>query len=75
MSWRRIPAESGGCPVLAYQMQLENLCDQAIREKDQKKLRKLMDQILQLLAENQKDAGEVSAPRFCRTDLRREYVQ
>jgi GTP cyclohydrolase I len=48
--------------VLVYQTQLENLCDQAMREKDQKKLAKLMDQILQLLAENQKDAGDVSTP-------------
>jgi GTP cyclohydrolase I len=48
--------------VLVYQTQLENLCDQAMREKDQKKLAKLMDQILQLLAENQKDAGNVSTP-------------
>jgi hypothetical protein len=53
-----------GCPVLAYQMQLNTLCDQAIREKDQMKLRKLMDQILQVLAENQEDAGEVSTPHF-----------
>jgi hypothetical protein len=29
--------------VLVYQSQLENLCDQAMREKDQKKLTKLMD--------------------------------
>jgi GTP cyclohydrolase I len=48
--------------VLVYQTQLENLCDQAMREKDQKKLAKLMDQILQLLAENQKDAGNVCTP-------------
>jgi predicted nucleic acid-binding Zn ribbon protein len=61
--WRRIPGQSG-CPVLAYQMQLNTLCDQAVREKDQMKPRKLMDQILQPLAENQKDAGEVSTPHF-----------
>jgi hypothetical protein len=49
-----------GCPVLAYQMQLDNLCHQAVREKDQKKLRGLLNHILQLLAENQKDEGDVS---------------
>ena len=48
--------------MLAYQTQLDNLCDQAMREKDQKRLPKLMDQVLQLLAENQKDAGDVSTP-------------
>ena len=51
--------------MFVYQMQLEHLYDQAVREKDQKKLRMLIDQILQLLAENQKDAGEISTPSVC----------
>jgi GTP cyclohydrolase I len=46
-------------------MQLEDLYDQAVREKDQEKLKNLIDQILALLAENQKDAGEVSTPNVC----------
>ena len=54
--------------MLAYQTQLDNLCDQAMREKDQKKLTKLMDQVLQLLAENQESGGEVSSPHSCCTD-------
>jgi hypothetical protein len=54
--------------VLAYQTQLENLCDQAMREKDQKKLTKLMDQVLQLLAENQESGGEVSSRHSCCID-------
>ena len=50
--------------MLAYEKQLENLCDQALREEGQEKLRELMDQILQLLAENQRDAEEFSTPHF-----------
>jgi hypothetical protein len=50
--------------VLVYQTQLENLCDQAMREEGQEKLRELMDQILRLLAEHQKDSGEVSTAHF-----------
>ena len=50
--------------MLVYQRQLENLYDQTMREEGQEKLRELMDQIIQLLAENQKDAGEVSTPHF-----------
>jgi hypothetical protein len=50
--------------VLAYEKQLQNLCDQALREEGQEKLRALMDQILQLLTENQKDAEEFSTPHF-----------
>jgi len=50
--------------VLVYQTQLENLCDQAMREEGQQKLRELMDQILRLLAEHQKDSGEVSIAHF-----------
>jgi hypothetical protein len=46
--------------VLVYQTQLENLCDQAMREEGQEKLRELMDQILRVLAEQQKDYGEIS---------------
>jgi hypothetical protein len=65
MSWRKIPAESGRCPVFVYQMQLEHLYDQAVREKDQQTLIKLIDQILQLLAENQKDPGEITTPNVC----------
>ena len=60
--------------MLVYQTQLENLCDQAMREEGQEKLRELMDQILRLLAEHQKDSGEVSTATFCCADLRREYV-
>ena len=55
--------------MLAYQTHLENLCDQAIREKNQETLTKLMDQILELLAENQESAGAVSSPHLCCTDL------
>jgi len=54
--------------VLAYQTQLDNLCDQAMRQRDPENLRKLLDQILQLLAENQESAGEVSGPHSCGTD-------
>jgi len=54
--------------VLAYQTQVDNLCDQAMREKDQEKLTKLMDQVLQLLAENQESGGEVSSRHSCGTD-------
>ena len=54
--------------MLAYQTQLDNLCDQAMREKDQEKLTKLMDQVLQLLAENQESGGEVSSRHSCGTD-------
>jgi len=54
--------------VLAYQTQLDNLYDQAMRQRDQEKLRELMDQILQLLAENQESDGGVSSPHSCCTD-------
>ena len=54
--------------MLAYQTQLDNLCAQAMREEDQKKLTMLMDQVLQLLAENQESGGEVSSPHSCCTD-------
>jgi hypothetical protein len=54
--------------VLAYQTQLDNLCDQAMRQRDQENVRKPMDQILQLLAENQKSGGEGSSPHSCCTD-------
>ena len=64
---RSIPASSEG-PVLAYQTQLGNLCDQAMRQRDQENLRELMDQILQLLAENQESGGEVSSSHSCCTD-------
>ena len=46
--------------MLTYQTQLENLCDQAMRQRDQENLKKFLDQILQLLAKNQKRSGEVS---------------
>jgi hemerythrin superfamily protein len=39
-------------------MRLEQLCEEAIRERDQEKLQELMDQILQLLAEHQKHAQQ-----------------
>jgi hypothetical protein len=64
MDWLRIPHESGRCPVLDYQAQLENLCDQAMQEEGQDKLREVMDQILWLLAEQQQDSGEVSTAHF-----------
>ena len=51
--------------MFVYQMQLEHLYDQAVREKDQQTLIKLIDQILQLLAENQKDPGEITTPNVC----------
>jgi hypothetical protein len=54
--------------VLAYQTRLDNLGNEAVREKDQEKLRKLMHQVLQLLAENQESGGEVFIPHFCCTD-------
>jgi len=54
------PTNRGRYPVLVYQTQLENLCDQAMREEGQEKLRELMDQILRVLAEQQKDYGEIS---------------
>jgi hypothetical protein len=54
--------------VLAYQTQLDNLCDQAMRQRDQENLKLFMDQILQLLAENQESGGEVSSPHSCCTD-------
>lgn len=50
--------------MLVYQTQLENLCDQATREEGQEKLRELLDQIFRLLAEDQKDSGEVSTAQF-----------
>jgi hypothetical protein len=43
--------------VLDYQAQLENLCDQAMQEEGQDKLREVMDQILWLLAEQQQDSA------------------
>jgi len=55
--------------VLAYQTQLENLCDQVIRERDQEKMKKLMDQIFHLLVRNQQSAGEAYSPHFCCTGL------
>jgi hypothetical protein len=42
--------------MFVYQTRLEYLCEQAIREQDQEKLRELMDEILRLLAELQKDS-------------------
>jgi hypothetical protein len=38
--------------MLVYQTRLEQLCDQATQERDQEKLKQLMDEILQLLAEH-----------------------
>jgi hemerythrin superfamily protein len=42
--------------MLVYQTRLEQLCEEAIRERDQEKLKELMDEILRLLAEHQKDS-------------------
>jgi hypothetical protein len=46
----------------SYQTRLAHLCDQASREVDQGRLLGLLNQIIQLLAENQKGAGEVLSP-------------
>ena len=46
--------------MLVYQTRLEFLCEQAIREQDQEKLKELMDEILSLLAELQKDAQKAN---------------
>jgi len=59
--------------VLAYETQLENLCDQVMRETDQEKLTKLMDQILQLLAENQ-EVLEKSPVRILVAPIYEEYL-
>jgi hypothetical protein len=40
----------------SYQRRLARLCDKAIHERDQDKVKKLVDEILQLLAENQNDS-------------------
>jgi len=61
--------------VRAYETQLQNLCDQVIQEKHPEKLTTLMDQMLQLLAENQENAGEVSSPHSCLPVPRKEYVE
>ncbi len=45
--------------MLVYPRKLEHLYDQAAREKDQEKLKKLMDEILRLLAEHQKEREKV----------------
>jgi predicted outer membrane protein len=45
--------------MLVYQKQLEHLYNQAAREKDQEKLKKLLDEILRLLAEHQKEGEKV----------------
>jgi len=42
--------------MLVYQTRLEHLCDLAIQEQDQERLKKLMDEILQLLAERLEDS-------------------
>jgi hypothetical protein len=42
--------------MLVYQTRLEYLCEQAIQEQDQEKLRELLDEILRLLAELQQDS-------------------
>jgi hypothetical protein len=39
-----------------YQRRLTRLCDKAIHERDQDKLKKLLDEILRLLAEIQNDS-------------------
>ncbi len=40
--------------MLVYQTRLEQLCEEAIREQDQEKLKELMDEILRLLSDLQK---------------------
>jgi hypothetical protein len=57
-----LPTNRGAC--VCYQTQLEYLSDQATREEGQEKSRELMDQILRLLAEHQKDSGKVSTANF-----------
>jgi hypothetical protein len=42
--------------MFVYETRLEHLYDQAIRERDQDKLRNLMDEILRLLAELHEDS-------------------
>jgi len=44
--------------MLIYQTELEQLCEEAIREQDQEKLQELTDQILRLLAERQRRAHQ-----------------
>jgi hypothetical protein len=39
-----------------YQRRLARLCDKAIHERDQDKLKELLDEILRLLAANQNDS-------------------
>lgn len=43
--------------MLVYQTRLEHLCDLAVEERDQEKLKQLMDEILQLLSEHLKDSS------------------
>ena len=45
--------------MLVRQKQLKQLYYEAIRERDQEKLKKLMDEILGLLAEHQKEREKV----------------
>jgi hypothetical protein len=44
--------------MLVYQTRLEHLCDLAIQERDQEKLRALMDEILQILSDHLKDSSK-----------------
>jgi hypothetical protein len=75
-----------GCPMLdfalenrngelAYQIQLDNLCDEAMRQRDRKYLRKLMDQNTATLAENQKVREKSPVHILVVPIQRREYVE
>jgi hypothetical protein len=46
--------------MLVYQTRLEHLCELAVEEQDQERLKELMDEILQLLSEHLRDSPKAN---------------